>query len=843
MPPLIRPKLLAVLAFALLMGCSHDEFKPEELPMRLETVQELPGYAYASDLDGNGSDEIIWIQNSLDRYGAGRHLGYVRIDELDGKVIEQVNYPGLIVAHSLHFLDYDHDGKKEILVPYLVHDSLFVSFVNASGRKLFTFFLMDGQPRKEEGGDIAWDPNIFHVCVTDINGDNNEDLVTLVATGYARMPRGVLIHSLPEGKLLGKAIVGAAFHYGNGYFDDLNGDGALDFIAATFASNNGAVAGGFDDRHAYLINFSLSPAPRVAWSKTIAELWNRAMLHYLDFNGDGKKELLCFSTGGPPTQKAQLELIEPGTWQTKRQRVFNEPFNQVTVLDLDRDSRPEIVVTSAANEFWVLDDKLDIKTRRPNLPVAYILRVLPDVDGDGIEDLFMTGATQSFWLTPELAIKAVVPRFDYLAAVQTGIGKKPYVLTTYRDRSNAKVSSLLLRQQENRFYLWHRYGPTALKTLGAGLVLALALMTAVTHRRNQRQRAIQTFISDTDSRALLLLDGKGKIVSTNAQLRQMVPMNEKEGQSTLYVMAIAVSELAAFIGQALVPPARRHESTLTFTSQGRQIRACVIVEPITIAKGRESYWLVSVVDRSIEAEAQRSPTWSLMAERVAHDLKSPLTSILLTLQRLQKEYHSRSPQHASAYDDYTANIIERIEALRRMTRNFLKLIDIEKLHLVETEVNGFLQRTVNAINLPPDIQCELKPSAEPFIVPMDHEQMHVVLENLIANAINAMPEGGKITLAASLARNLHLPNSNGNARDYAVLEVQDTGLGIPASAREHIFEPHFTTSENGTGLGLAMVKKIVAAHEGHIEFESEEGTGTVFSVYLPVGEKEEMAEK
>jgi signal transduction histidine kinase len=833
MLPLRRQNVFVMLALALFMGCSTNEFKPEELPVRLETVREYPGYAFAGDLDGDGSDEIIWTVQSLDLVGAIRHLGYVRMDALDGKIIEQVNYPSFILARALHFLDYDHDGKKEILVPYLINDSLFVSIVNAAGRKLFSFFLINGTPRKEDDGYIAWDPNIIYFHLADIDGYRQEELVTVVNTEYARLPRGVLVHTIPEGRLMGKAIVGAALH-GNGFFDDFDRDNRIDFIVGTSAASNGAVAGGFDDQHAYLINFSLAPSPHVAWSKEMAERWNGSTLHYLDFDGDGKKELLCF-IGGTPTQKAQLELLEPGTWQTKRQRVFNEPFNAATVIDLDRDLKPEIVVSSAVNEFLVLNGQFEIKLRRQNMPSAHILRTLPDLDGDGVEDLFIVGTSRGFWLTPQLEIKAVVPTFDHIRTVQTGIGKKPYVLTTYRDRSTAKVSSLLLHQQENRFYLWYRYGPTTLKTFGAGLALALVLMTVVSRRRMRRQSAIQTFITDTDSRALLMLDAKGKIVSANAQWRQMIPMNNEEGQRAPFTKAVAVPELIAFISQALTPPERRHETTLLFTSHGRQIRTLVVVEPISIAKERGSHWLVSVSDRAGEAEAQQSQTWSLMAERVAHDLKSPLTSILLTLQRLQREYHSHSPNHAASYDAYAANIIERIEALRRITRNFLKLVDVDELHLVETDLNGFLQQAAKTIsaNLPLDIQCELKPSAELCCAQMDHEQMQVVLENLVANAINAMPEGGKITLAVSLARNLHLPNANGNACDYAVLEVQDTGIGIPASARERIFEPKFTTSENGTGLGLAMVKKIVAAHNGHVEFESEEGTGTVFSVYLP----------
>jgi signal transduction histidine kinase len=137
--------------------------------------------------------------------------------------------------------------------------------------------------------------------------------------------------------------------------------------------------------------------------------------------------------------------------------------------------------------------------------------------------------------------------------------------------------------------------------------------------------------------------------------------------------------------------------------------------------------------------------------------------------------------------------------------------------------------------LPPDIDLELKLCPELPRVRFDPEPMQSVLENLVSNAINAMPEGGKITISTQLAQGLQFFPATGEPRDYVEIEVQDTGVGIEASDRERLFEPNFTASPNGTGLGLAMVKKIIDDHGGHIEVNSEPGAGSAFCVYLPVG--------
>ncbi len=128
----------------------------------------------------------------------------------------------------------------------------------------------------------------------------------------------------------------------------------------------------------------------------------------------------------------------------------------------------------------------------------------------------------------------------------------------------------------------------------------------------------------------------------------------------------------------------------------------------------------------------------------------------------------------------------------------------------------------------------------------DAELLRQALMNLVLNAVDAMPNGGKLQLGLS-----HLtcrpgeptPCSGMPAGDWAVLTVADTGVGIPAEALSHVFESFFTTKppEKGTGLGLAQVQDIIKQHQGYVQLESREGAGTTVSIYLPV-EAANMAE-
>jgi signal transduction histidine kinase len=248
----------------------------------------------------------------------------------------------------------------------------------------------------------------------------------------------------------------------------------------------------------------------------------------------------------------------------------------------------------------------------------------------------------------------------------------------------------------------------------------------------------------------------------------------------------------------------------------------------------EDQWLVCI-QAADAADADAYRTWGLMARRVAHDLKNPLTSMLLTLQRLQMEYRDRAPDVADDLDAYTARIEERIEYLRRMTKNVMKFIDAETPTLARTDLNAYLDARIDLLRsgLPPDIHLRTKKTPDLPPVRIDAEQMESVLENLIGNAVNAMPEGGQITIATRLEQGLRL-GLDASPRDYVEVEVLDTGVGMEDTVLERLFEPGFTTSEDGTGLGLAIVQKVIRDHGGHIHVESERGTGSAIGLFLPV---------
>ncbi|NIA31703.1 MAG: hypothetical protein GWP06_17565 [Actinobacteria bacterium] len=349
---------------------------------------------------------------------------------------------------------------------------------------------------------------------------------------------------------------------------------------------------------------------------------------------------------------------------------------------------------------------------------------------------------------------------------------------------------------------------------------------------------IQALAVDSDTRGLLLLNSRQQIRLINNTLRNWIGLDWEQTVRKLKLKDLFYpsADFMSFISQAMTAPYHRHQKIINIKVSNKVRPLLIVIEPIRQGFSGKPYWLILITDQSFNNQLQQAKMWTQMAQKVAHDIKNPLSAILLSLQQLQLKYQKRIPEASVEFDPYVSRIMERIESLRQMTRNFMKFVNIENKSLSTVQFNDFLNEICENIRLglPSDIDLEFKRGENPLTLQVDTDQIQSVVENLVANAINAMPEGGRITVSTLLAQGLQLNGLAGEPRDYVLLEVLDTGIGIPEQDRELLFDPDFTASEGGLGLGLSMVKKIIDDHDGHIDVTSEPGTGTVFSIYLPI---------
>jgi PAS domain S-box-containing protein len=261
-----------------------------------------------------------------------------------------------------------------------------------------------------------------------------------------------------------------------------------------------------------------------------------------------------------------------------------------------------------------------------------------------------------------------------------------------------------------------------------------------------------------------------------------------------------------------------------------------------IELGGESFLQVMLTDvterKRLEEQirqAQKMEAVGQLAGGVAHDFNNILSVIfgysdLILGQAMENDPVKRYVEEIIKASKRAAALTQGLLAFSRKQAVTLAVIDLSE---VIKGNEAFLRRLIRE-----DIELKITCTEEPFSVMADRGQIEQVIMNLVANARDAMPHGGKLsieTLPVTLDQEFIETHGYGKTGPYILFSVSDTGFGMDRETQLRIFEPFFTTKEQGkgTGLGLSMAYGIIKKHDGFINVYSEPGTGTIFNVYLP----------
>jgi PAS domain S-box-containing protein len=245
---------------------------------------------------------------------------------------------------------------------------------------------------------------------------------------------------------------------------------------------------------------------------------------------------------------------------------------------------------------------------------------------------------------------------------------------------------------------------------------------------------------------------------------------------------------------------------------------------------------LSVV-RRLESDLRRSDQLAALgtlAAGLAHEIKNPIHSLLTFSKHLDRKFDDETFRRR--FQSVVPRELERINAI---VERLLELARPPALRIALTRLPGLLDRTLElyadqletaGIAVVREYARDLPP------VQVDPEALYRAFVNLVANALEAMADGGRLTLRAGWSDGLETarPRRGRTVRRWVRIEVEDTGHGIPLAETNRVFTPFFTTKAGGTGLGLALTHKIVQDHGGRIEFTSVPGRGTTFRITLPL---------
>jgi len=239
--------------------------------------------------------------------------------------------------------------------------------------------------------------------------------------------------------------------------------------------------------------------------------------------------------------------------------------------------------------------------------------------------------------------------------------------------------------------------------------------------------------------------------------------------------------------------------------------------------------LIGQRERLVQTE--RVAAWRELARRLAHELKNPLFPLQLTVENLIRARQLPEAEFDEVFRESTQTLSMEIANLKTIIGRFSDFSKMPKPELERIDARDAIERvcslyeaagqSVATGDAAAKIRFDVQLSAKPMPLDADPELLHRALSNLVLNAMDAMPDGGVLTLSAQ-------PKS-----ETVELRVADTGEGMTSEECERLFTPYYTTKEHGTGLGLAIVQSVIADHGGSIAVESRAGGGTAFVITLP----------
>jgi signal transduction histidine kinase len=252
--------------------------------------------------------------------------------------------------------------------------------------------------------------------------------------------------------------------------------------------------------------------------------------------------------------------------------------------------------------------------------------------------------------------------------------------------------------------------------------------------------------------------------------------------------------------------------------------------PTVAAELQDTVTALRGVDRALHEHrdalrrAHHFATLGRLAAGLSHEIRNPLGTLFLHIDLLEEEYRDPSPESPTLIPQTFSEIRTALTRLDELVQDYLSLVRVSTIELNVQDMGAAVQAWAAELEsraAQQGVTIQLEGHATVGPLAFHPSTLRRAVLNVVQNAIEAMPQGGTLTLeCARTAREVHL-------------RVRDSGIGMPAEQVLRIFEPLYTTKPGGTGLGLYIVREILVAHEGRVTVESVEGQGTTFTFTFP----------
>ncbi|MEP6602148.1 MAG: ATP-binding protein, partial [Nitrospirota bacterium] len=342
-----------------------------------------------------------------------------------------------------------------------------------------------------------------------------------------------------------------------------------------------------------------------------------------------------------------------------------------------------------------------------------------------------------------------------------------------------------------------------------------------------RRRAYIETVLDNIGSGVLSVDAGDRIATFNRSAERILSLKAEEVRGLSLIDVFKPIGLTMFME---LVERLRSSTRETVAWEGQvELRGNTLVLGLNASRlrnetGRELGSVIVFEDLSALIKGQKAAAWQEVAQRIAHEIKNPLTPIQLSAERLRKKFFEKAGDFDDIFDQSTMTIVNEVNSLKRMVdefSNFARLpvpvMERQSLHAAVQDVILLYSAAHRDIEFLATLDEKL-----PWIM-IDREQMKRVFVNIFDNAVQAMNGKGRLWVTTRAETKLR----------KIIIEVADEGVGIQPGDQENLFLPYFSKKKTGTGLGLAIVHRIISDHDGRIRAANNVPKGAIFTIELP----------
>ena len=681
-------------------------------------------------------------------------------------------------------------------------------------RETYSFQAIDRTDSLANNPNYQWVGNITPVLIKDVDGDNEIELVCLAADGFRSNPRGIYVFDLATGRLNWK--LDTAANISSLIYEDFDLDGKKDLIASTMAlKNNRSTINGTTD-HSPVI-FACNTKGEVIFMEKCFDGYGQVLLESIDIDNDGTNDIIRIDhTWGTDNHKNSVNILKP----TGSQFVIEKRYEFET--SISREFRPLITNLDGSNEKWILvsnkqngliilNKDLQIVKHDLNMSVRRV-ESIEDINNDNQKEILLLGGNNEFIilnnsLKEEARIKNPFPNDENTQAEIIRNGKEKPKRIAIASHTGIIYYNYTLLPWYRLLWQWIE---SMLPALFGFMLITLILMVIKIAKLRNREAI---FLSQTQTGVMII--SKHRLIKMNQAMLSMLKDSQVDERIDLNWISDnhqdLYKEIMAFCHSEAVSTTKNVYSgyNSVHVTQIYMHRLCRIPCRIMI--------MLSAPAQVYDCNSEKVQ-WADISRRLSHHVRRHISNILLALSILD---NSQDPAEQAAKREMIKTEVDRI---KRFTQAFQRFSEMGEYHLKETDIVPWLENSINRFHIPANIEVIRDwtlASLPALIEPIRFEE---VIINILTNAIESMPDGGtlRVSLTACTDRKV-------------LIEIEDSGIGIPEKYLTDIWQPFFTTKQSGTGIGLPEVKKILCSMHGEIELISEEGMGTTVSILLTGG--------